>query len=101
VFSPLNLEAWQMLALPVVTSTSLVFLSFPARVHPIDRTQIHKEQFSTTYFFENSLVMTARVENSYQLLPGEEVTEDMLGKAARLFNENYGVSDPSSHRPGK
>lgn len=42
-----------------------------------------------------------RVENSYQLLPGEDVTDEMLGKAAKLFNENYGIWGPRSDHPGK
>jgi len=37
----------------------------------------------------------------YQTLTAENVTDDMLAEAARLFNENYGVWGPQSHRPGE
>lgn len=31
------------------------------------------------------------IENSYQLLPGEDITNKMLGKAIKLFDENYRI----------
>lgn len=37
----------------------------------------------------------------YESLTAENVTDDMLAKAAHLFNENYGTWGPLSHRPGE
>jgi hypothetical protein len=37
----------------------------------------------------------------YECLTAENVTDDMLAKAAHLFNENYGTWGELSHRPGE
>ncbi|KAK2797694.1 hypothetical protein FQN50_009118 [Emmonsiellopsis sp. PD_5] len=36
-----------------------------------------------------------------ETFPGNQVTDAMLGEAAKLFNENYGVWGKRSHSPGK
>jgi len=41
------------------------------------------------------------VSVTYEVFTAEKVTDDMLAKAARLFNENYGTWGPLSHRPGE
>lgn len=40
-------------------------------------------------------------EKLFQTFPGDRVTDSMLGEAAKLFNENYGIWGKLSHSPGK
>ncbi|KAG9251094.1 uncharacterized protein F5Z01DRAFT_332088 [Emericellopsis atlantica] len=42
-----------------------------------------------------------RVQHAYRRVPGEDVTDEMLGKAAQLFNENYGTWGPQSDHSGE
>ena len=37
---------------------------------------------------------------SYEVYPGDQVTDAMLDDAAKLFSENYGIWGPKSHKPG-
>ncbi|KAK2738145.1 hypothetical protein FQN55_000765 [Onygenales sp. PD_40] len=37
----------------------------------------------------------------FETFPGDRVTDAMLGEAAKLFNENYGIWGELSHSPGK
>lgn len=37
----------------------------------------------------------------YEIFSGDQVTDCMLGEAAKLFNENYGIWGERSHNPGK
>ncbi|KFY03123.1 hypothetical protein V490_00270, partial [Pseudogymnoascus sp. VKM F-3557] len=41
------------------------------------------------------------VKRVYETFTPDQVTDDMLRKAATLFNENYGTWGPLSHKPGK
>ncbi|RYO92146.1 hypothetical protein DL762_001804 [Monosporascus cannonballus] len=36
----------------------------------------------------------------YETFDGDEVTDEMLAEAAVLFNENYGIWNKDSHKPG-
>ncbi|EER39533.1 conserved hypothetical protein [Histoplasma capsulatum H143] len=38
-------------------------------------------------------------EKLFQTFPGDRVTDSMLGEAAKLFNENYGIWGKLSHSP--
>ncbi|EGC46687.1 conserved hypothetical protein [Histoplasma capsulatum var. duboisii H88] len=40
-------------------------------------------------------------EKLFQTFPGDRVTDSMVGEAAKLFNENYGIWGKLSHSPGK
>jgi len=40
-------------------------------------------------------------EKSYKTFTGDQVTTDMLEKAATLFSENYGIWGEQSHKPGE
>lgn len=57
----------------------------------------------TVSFIENRRPWTQSnmAVHSYQPFTGEHVTDDMLDKAAELFNENYGVWGELSNKPGE
>lgn len=57
---------------------------------------------SPTIVFPTSLAIFIKmVKRVYETFRPDQVTDDMLGKAATLFNENYGTWGPQSHKPGK
>ncbi|OJD21471.1 hypothetical protein ACJ73_07186 [Blastomyces percursus] len=49
----------------------------------------------------SELYKTKMEQKLFQTIPGDQVTDTMLGEAAKLFNENYGIWGKLSHSPGK
>lgn len=49
----------------------------------------------------SELYKTKMEQKLFQTFPGDQVTDNMLGEAAKLFNENYGIWGELSHSPGK